>query len=134
VTLEDGDVTLEADDVDLRAQAHEELVLAEDGGYAVALDTTVDDALRSEGWARSLIRCLNDRRRALDLELSDRVRVVLAAGGAIAEAARTHAEWIKGEVLAVQWEVRDPADRDRLAPLDVEGETVWASVEVVGAV
>ncbi|HEV2993734.1 MAG TPA: isoleucine--tRNA ligase [Acidimicrobiia bacterium] len=133
LTLDGGEVTLEPDDVDLRAQAHEELVLAEDAGYAVALDTTLDDALRSEGWARSLIRCLNDRRKVLDLELSDRVRVVLAASGAIAEAARTHAEWIKGEVLAVEWEVRDPADRDGLAPLDVEGETVWASVEVVGA-
>ena len=114
-------------------QAHEELVLAEDGGYAVALDTTLDDALRSEGWARSLIRSLNDRRKALGLELSDRVRVELAAGGPVADAARTHAEWIKVEVLAVEWQVRDPVDRDGLAPLDVEGETVWASVEVVGA-
>ena len=89
LSLEGGDVTLEPDDVDLRAQAHEELVLAEDGGYAVALDTTLDDALRSEGWARSLIRSLNERRKTLGLELSDRIRVELAASGAVAEAART---------------------------------------------
>jgi len=131
VTLEDGEVTLGADDVVVRAVAHEELVVAEDAGYAVALDITLDDALRAEGRARSLIRALNEHRKALGLELSDRVRVTLAATGPIADAARTHAAWIQGEVLAVDWQVRDPGERDGLVALDVDGETVWAGVEPV---
>ena len=44
--------------------SHEELALAQDDGYAVALDTTLDDELRAEGIARELIRVLNDHRKA----------------------------------------------------------------------
>ena len=55
--LELGDgstVTLGPDDIEVRVRSHEELVLAEDAGYAVALDSTLDDDLRAEGIAREL--------------------------------------------------------------------------------
>ena len=48
------------DDVEVRAGAHEELALAQGDGFAVALDTTLDDELRAEGIARELIRVIND--------------------------------------------------------------------------
>ncbi len=48
----DGDmIEIGPDDIEVRAVAHEELVLAEEGGYAVALDITLDDDLRREGLA-----------------------------------------------------------------------------------
>ena len=61
----------------MRAESHEEFALAQEGGYAVAIDTTVDDELRAEGIARDLIRLLNDQRKATGLEIADRVRVRL---------------------------------------------------------
>ena len=133
LSLDGGEVTLGADDVEVRAQAHEELVLAEDAGFAVALDTTLDDNLRREGLARELVRTLNEHRKTLGLDLADRVRVDLAATGEAADAARTHGEWIRGEVLAVEWRVRDPREGDLagFAALDVDGAPVWARVETV---
>ena len=73
----------------------------QEGGYAVALDTTLDDDLRLEGIARELVRALNDLRKALDLELSDRIRVDLHADGEhrAHAARRARATWIAGEVL-----------------------------------
>ena len=100
-----GTVTLGPEDVEVHASAHEEFALARDGAYAVALDTAIDDDLRLEGLARELVRALNDLRKARDLALSDRISVGLHATGALAEAARRHAEWIKGEVLALEWSV-----------------------------
>src|SRR5690606_35807962 len=47
---------LEAGDVEARAQRHEAFALAEDEGWAVALDLELDDELRAEGVARELIR------------------------------------------------------------------------------
>ena len=58
-------------------QSHAELALAQEGGYAVAIDTTVDDELRAEGTARDLIRLLNDQRKAAGLEIADRIEVQL---------------------------------------------------------
>jgi isoleucyl-tRNA synthetase len=129
----DGEtVELEPDDVEVRAIAHEELVLAEEGGYAVALDITIDDDLRLEGLARELVRALNDHRKALDLALSDRIRVTVYADGPIAQAAQAHGPWIAGEVLAVEWKVASLAEAPEGAvTLEVDGVPV--RLQVAGA-
>ena len=66
-------VELEPSDVEIRAEQHEELALAQDGRYAVALDLTLDDDLRAEGAARELSRAINDLRKANGFEISDRI-------------------------------------------------------------
>jgi isoleucyl-tRNA synthetase len=124
-------VELTPDDVEVRAQAHEEFALAEDGRLAVALDTVVDDELRAEGLARGLVRTLNDQRKALGLDLADRIRVEVRASGAVADAARHHADWIQDEVLATSFTVDAPGGetRDGFALLDVDGEPVQVRLE-----
>jgi isoleucyl-tRNA synthetase len=97
----DGDaIELTADEVQIRASSHEELALAQEGTLAVALDTTLDDALRREGLAREVVRALNDQRKAQGFEIADRIRVALSAGGDLEAAIVEHREWIAGEVLA----------------------------------
>jgi isoleucyl-tRNA synthetase len=106
LTLSDGSsVTLGPDDVEVRVRSHEELVLAEDAGYAVALDTTLDDDLRADGIARDFIRAINDRRRELDFDIADRIRVHITATGRVEAAAHRHRDWIARDVLAVEFEV-----------------------------
>ena len=46
-TVDGTTIRLEPDDVEVRATSHEELALAEDGGFAVALDTRLDTSWRS---------------------------------------------------------------------------------------
>ncbi len=58
---------LGASDVEVRARRHESFALAEDSGWAVALDLALDDALLAEGMARELVRTINDHRRAARL-------------------------------------------------------------------
>jgi isoleucyl-tRNA synthetase len=103
-------VRLEETDVEIRAEQHEELALAQDGPHAVALDLTLDDELRAEGRAREIIRLVNDQRKTNDYALTDRIAVVLHAPEDAAEAARAHAQWIADEVLATSFEVRDASE------------------------
>jgi isoleucyl-tRNA synthetase len=125
-------VELGPDDVEVRAVAHQELVLAEGGGYAVALDTVVDHTLRLEGVAREVVRAINDLRKALDLALSDRIGVALHADGVVYEAARTHGDWIADEVLADRWGVEPRADAPSNAhALELDGEPIAVSLEVI---
>jgi isoleucyl-tRNA synthetase len=133
VEIDGTTVKLSVDDLEVRAVAHEELALVEEAGYAVALDTTVDEALRLEGVARELVRAVNDLRKALDLQLSDRIRVTVEADGRVAEAARRHEEWIAREVLATSWDVRSGARADDGShALEIDGEAVAVAIEVVG--
>jgi isoleucyl-tRNA synthetase len=127
LALADGaSIVLEAEDVEVRAVSHEELILAQAGGLAVALDTHVDDELRLEGIARELIRSINDARKERGFALSDRVRVELGATGAVAEAARRHAGHIAGEVLATDLTVAESGPGEERA---VGDETVRVGLE-----
>ena len=70
---------LEAGDVEVRANRHEDFALATDDDWAVALDLALDEDLELEGVARQLARDINDLRRARGLSLSDRIEVVVEA-------------------------------------------------------
>jgi isoleucyl-tRNA synthetase len=88
---------LTPDDVEVRASQHDAFALAEEGGWAVALDLELDDALRLEGRARELARAINDLRKQLGFAIADRVVVTISgADDVVAE----HGSWIAGEVLA----------------------------------
>jgi isoleucyl-tRNA synthetase len=131
----DGDDTVEVgpDDVEVRATSHAEFALAQEGGYTVALDTTLDDELRREGLARELARRLNDLRKASGFEIADRVRVTVWADGPLAEAARHHEKWIAGEVLAEDWNVPGadaPAAND-VDRVDIDGYRAAVRLEKV---
>ena len=80
------DVKLEPTDVEIRAEQHEDLTLAQDGPHAVALDLTLDDDLRAEGMAREIIRAVNDRRKTNGFALADRITVVLRSTARIGDA------------------------------------------------
>jgi isoleucyl-tRNA synthetase len=114
---------LGADDVELRAGEHQDFALASDGAWAVALDLEVDDTLRAEGLARELVRALNDMRKDIGLELTDRVVVILDVSDAphLAAAVDAHREWIMGEILATELST-GPAPDGRA--LEIEGEPV----------
>jgi isoleucyl-tRNA synthetase len=125
-------VELLPDDVEVRAVAHDELVLAEENGYAVALDITVDADLRLEGLAREIVRTLNDHRKALDLALSDRIHVEVYADTPISDALATHRDWVAGEVLAVPLDVAPLAGAGSDAVrFEVDGAPFAARIKVV---
>jgi len=118
LSIDGEDLQLGPDDVELRATRHAELALAEEGGYAVALDLHVTDELRLEGLARELIRALNDHRKAIGLEIADRIAVKLIADGEAYHAASVHAERIAADVLATSFEVAHDTPVGELLVID----------------
>src|SRR5690606_18988363 len=71
-----------------------------DEGYVVALDPTIDEALRLEGLARELVNRIQRLRRDEDLDVSDRIRLGLDGGAAVLAAAGAHRDFIARETLA----------------------------------
>ena len=97
----------------------------QEGGYAVAIDTTVDDELRAEGTARDLIRLLNEQRKTAGLEIADRVEVEVHASGRVEAALHAHRDWIAHEILAVAFDVLalDAAPGDAVR-VEIDGDEV----------
>jgi isoleucyl-tRNA synthetase len=93
---------LSADEVEVRADRHEDFALAEDGAWAVALDLELDDALRREGLARELVRALNDLRKDMGLDIADRVALTVGADDEVWAALDAHRDYVMNEVLAIR--------------------------------
>jgi isoleucyl-tRNA synthetase len=70
------------------------------GGGFIVLDTEVTAELAAEGLARDVIRAVQQARRAADLDVSDRIGLVIAGSPAAQQALRAHQELIARETLA----------------------------------
>ncbi|ANY23994.1 isoleucine--tRNA ligase [Gordonia terrae] len=115
----DGSEVVVADGIELReGEFSRRLVAVEPdstaelpgGNGLVVLDTAVTPELEAEGWAKDRVRELQDARRTLGLDVSDRITVRLVVPAERLDWARTHADLIAGEVLAVRFDVTGDGD------------------------
>ncbi len=86
----------------LVAQDPESTAALPGGEGLVVLDLRVTEALEAEGWARDVIRKLQELRRTMDLPVSTRIRVVLRVPESRRAWAQTHRDLVAREVLAVE--------------------------------
>lgn len=66
------------EDVEVRSAPRQGYSVAEAGGYLVAVTTEVDTALEQEGYARELVRRIQQLRKDAELAISDRIVTYIA--------------------------------------------------------
>ncbi|MDE0070839.1 MAG: isoleucine--tRNA ligase [Caldilineaceae bacterium] len=116
--FEEGDtVTVEEDgsffevcseDVELRRTPRAGFAVAEDGGYLVAVTTAVTPELEQEGNARELVRHIQQLRKDSNLEINDRIRLLLPQSLQLDNLLSAHRDYIVAETLTVEV-ARQPA-------------------------
>ena len=79
-------------------------------GTFVVVDTTLDAELEAEGFARDLVRTIQDARKERGLHVADRISLVLEVPPHRVQAATDHAEFIAAETLATSFEVTASED------------------------
>ncbi|GAA0474939.1 isoleucine--tRNA ligase [Paractinoplanes deccanensis] len=95
VTLQEGEYELKqvASDVENSAPLPA-------GAGVVVLDTAVTPELAAEGLARDVIRVVQQARREADLDVSDRIALVVSASEQVRAAVEAHRDFVAGETLA----------------------------------
>jgi len=96
---------LDPEDFLVETRSAEGYACAEDGGYLTALDTTLSDALIDEGFAREIVRSVQDARKQAGLEVSDRIVLGIVGSAAVQRALQKHRDYIMAETLATEWSV-----------------------------
>lgn len=91
------------------------------GGGFVVLDLTLDDALRAEGYARDVVRAVQDARKAAGLQVGDRIVLTLDVPAEHLAAVEAHRDTIARETLAISIEVADASPELRVTVAAVEG-------------
>jgi isoleucyl-tRNA synthetase len=126
VVVDGADEQLAPDDLLLRLQPLEGYQVEREAAHAVALDLAIDDELRREGWARDVVRTVQEARKAAGLEVEDRIALVLGGDEELLGAARAHEAYVSGEVLATSVEY-DGASLDA-APARIDGRELRVAV------
>ena len=100
--------------------------VSSEGGVTVALDVTLDDALRAEGLARELVNRIQNLRKDGGLEITDRIDLNLHAEGDIRRTIETNLDYIRAETLAsnVNWTGKEVGEILQLE----DGASIWAQV------
>ncbi|SDQ05554.1 isoleucine--tRNA ligase [Quadrisphaera sp. DSM 44207] len=82
------------------------------GGGFVVLDTAVTEELEAEGWARDVVRAVQDARKGAGLHVADRIALTLTVPAAREAWARRHAALVARETLAERVDLRVGAGDD----------------------
>jgi isoleucyl-tRNA synthetase len=101
VTVEGETVPLTAEDVIVQRTPKPGLAVASQGALVIALDTQLTPALQAEGLAREFVNRVQNLRKNADLAVTERIRIRAACGGPLAEALRSHREYVLGETLGL---------------------------------
>jgi isoleucyl-tRNA synthetase len=136
--LRGGTLAVAVDGVSIELAPDEILVSYEGPGHLkclsgqgtfLALDMTLTPELAREGIARDFNRLVQDQRKALGLNISDRIVVRYIASPPIAEAIAEHESYLRGELLAERLE--PGAAEDRGVKLSLGGEEIFVTIDRV---
>jgi len=101
------------------------------GSGVVYVDTTLNEDIESEGYAREVIRRVQEMRKDLELDLEERIRLDLdVSDDRVAELVREHEDLIADEVRADEFGSVDDGHRKTW---DVEGVEMEISIVAVEA-
>jgi isoleucyl-tRNA synthetase len=107
----------------------ENLKAMQEQGTFLALDTTLTPELVQEGLARDFNRLVQDQRKAMNLNISDRIAVSYSASPRIAEAIAAHESYLRHELLADRLEAS--ATQNGGAKLSLSGEEIMVTISRV---
>ena len=110
VPLEPGEYELTTVVVERPGGGADQVAAVLSDGGVVLLDTAVDAALHAEGYARDLVRLVQDERKAAGLQVSDRISLVLTVPADLTHAVEEHRTMIAAETLAVDLSVEESKD------------------------
>ncbi len=100
VLVDSKPISINLEDIQIYSESTEALEMAQDGMLTVALDMTLDENLRAEGFAREIINRVQSMRKNADFNLTDRIVVTYKASDALKAALNVHSKAIGIETLA----------------------------------
>lgn len=75
-------------------------LVSNEGNLTVALDVELTDELLKEGMARELINRIQNMRKEMGLEITDRIKITVAPNQKIEESISVYKEYVQTQVLA----------------------------------
>jgi isoleucyl-tRNA synthetase len=101
VNLNGNPTELQMEDVEIVTQDMPGWLVASENGTTVALDITITESLHLEGMAREFVNRIQNLRKDIGLDVTDKIHVKYKADNALVESVKHFNTYICGEVLAL---------------------------------
>ena len=102
VELDGEAVRLTTEELELRMIEKEGMATQGDSEFLVALDGRLTEELIAEGRAREIVNRIQQRRKDLNLDYADRVRLTYKTDETLEAVMAIHRDWIASETLAIE--------------------------------
>ncbi len=99
MVIDGHEARITADDITIQTENKPGLAAATEGDLTVALDLTLNEALRYEGLAREFVNRVQNMRKEADFQVTDRIDIWLQASEELQQAVENQAEYVKNETL-----------------------------------
>ena len=96
----------------------------------VVLDVDVTEASQQEGWARDVVRLVQNARKEAGLNLTDQISVAIQAHGPLRAAIQQHRGTIQNETLAIRLDLGSelPKDADDVVKGALDGNDIRLTI------
>ncbi len=109
LSFSDGsELEIGADDLMIQRKEKEGMTVANEGDITIALDTKLSRELEEEGFAREFVSRVQNLRKEMDFEVSDRIIVKYSLESDFKSALTNFKDYICNEVLAVELSEQRP--------------------------
>jgi isoleucyl-tRNA synthetase len=127
LNLEGEVIELLPEDVDIIPVDIPGWKVANDGALTVALDVKITEDLRAEGIAREFVNRIQNIRKEIGLDVTDRIIVKIGNHEAFREAVLANSEYIRGQILAEELTLVDGLGEGHTVEIE-EGLTTQIAV------
>ena len=99
------DITLTADDLLIQQEPLTGWAVKEESGITCAVNTEITEQLQQEGDAREFVHIIQNLRKEMEFEVSDRIHINVNPSDALAPSLHAHKEFICHEILATEFQI-----------------------------
>ncbi len=129
LNLASGEVRLAVEDLLISSEQKEGFFSLTDKGITVALDTTLDEALITEGYVRELVSKIQTMRKEAGFDVMDHISITIEGDSSTVELAVANKADIVGDTLADSLSATTPAGF--IKQWDINGADVTIGVEKI---
>ncbi|MBN2729653.1 MAG: isoleucine--tRNA ligase [Bacteroidales bacterium] len=127
ISIGEAEITLE--DVEIITEDIPGWVVANEGSLTVALDITLSDELKEEGFARDLVNRIQNLRKEKDFSVTDKITVEIESMDIINSAINNNFSYICNEILATKLEIKDSLSQTEAEEIEI-GEDIRVKISI----
>jgi isoleucyl-tRNA synthetase len=124
LNLKGESVVIAIDDVEIISEDIAGWQVANEGRLTVALDVTITDELRYEGIAREFVNRIQNIRKEIGLDVTDKITVKIEDSDSVREAVKRHSAYIGSQTLAASITLNNDLSGNAVREIDIDDTVI----------